>query len=100
MLGYLNNHTATKEAFTCDSELGDRWVNSGDIGYIDSENNIFIVDRKKDLIKVRGWQVSPAEVESRIQQHPSVVDVGVIGVARPNGDGESVRAYVVRDHNR
>ncbi|KAF2120040.1 amp dependent CoA ligase [Lophiotrema nucula] len=94
MLGYLGNPEANNETITFDSQ--GRWINSGDIGYIDSEGNIFIVDRKKDLIKVRGWQVSPNEVESRIQQHPQVLDVGVVGVPLPSGEGEIVRAYVVR----
>jgi acyl-CoA synthetase (AMP-forming)/AMP-acid ligase II len=98
MLGYLDNPEASREAFTVDNE--GRWINSGDIGYVDADGDVFIVDRKKDLIKVRGWQVSPAEVESRIQQHPEVVDVGVIGVSLPNGEGEAVRAYVVRQCDR
>ena len=98
MLGYFNNAKASREAFSIEKE--GRWVNSGDIGYTDAVGNIFIVDRKKDLIKVRGWQVSPAEVEGRLLQHPEVVDVGVIGVSLPNGEGEVCLAYVVRESTR
>jgi acyl-CoA synthetase (AMP-forming)/AMP-acid ligase II len=98
MLGYLNNDLANREVFHED-EKG-RWINSGDIGYIDEGAQVFIVDRKKDLIKVRGWQVSPAEVESCIQGHPEVIDVGVIGIQLPDDSGEAVCAYVVRHCDR
>lgn len=98
MLGYLENTEASNAAFTIDSE--GQWVNSGDVGYIDNKGNIFIVDRKKDLVKVRGWQVSPAEIEGRVLQHPDVLDVGVIGVPLPSGEGEVVRAYVVLSYER
>ncbi|PVI05758.1 AMP-binding enzyme [Periconia macrospinosa] len=94
MLGYLNNTEASRDTISVDTE--GRWVNSGDVGHINESGNVFIVDRKKDLIKVRGWQVSPAEVESRLQQHVDVLDVGVIGVPLGDGEGELVRAYVVR----
>ena len=94
MLGYLNNPTATKEAFTVDED--GRWVNTGDIGYVDERGHIHIVDRKKELIKVRGWQVSPAEVEGCILEHSEVTDVGVIGVPQSDGQGERVCAFVVK----
>ncbi|OCL05746.1 amp dependent CoA ligase [Glonium stellatum] len=89
MLGYLGNEKATAETL-------DRhgWVRSGDIGYR-SQGKIYVVDRKKDLIKVRGWQVSPAEVESAILAHPDVLDAGVISVNLPDGSGEVPKAYVV-----
>lgn len=93
MLGYLNNPEANATAFTVDRK--GRWVNSGDIGYINEHGNLFIVDRKKDLIKVRGWQVSPAEVEGRLIQHPDIIDAAVIGLPLPNSMGDVVRAYVV-----
>ncbi|KAL5380277.1 hypothetical protein DPSP01_007852 [Paraphaeosphaeria sporulosa] len=98
MLGYLNNAEANKEIFSVDSR--EKWVNSGDIGYVTEKGNIFIVDRKKDLIKVRGWQVSPSEVESRVRQHPDILDVGVVGVPLGSGQGELVRANVVRRRDR
>lgn len=98
MLGYRKNPEATREAFSIGLE--GRWVNTGDMGYTESDGNVFIVDRKKDLIKVRGWQVSPAEVEGRLLKHPEVFDVGVIGVPLPHGEGEVCRAYVVRRSDR
>jgi acyl-CoA synthetase (AMP-forming)/AMP-acid ligase II len=89
MLGYLDNDKATLEALE-----GDNWVRTGDVGQL-VDGKVFVVDRKKDLIKVRGWQVSPAEVESVILQHPDVLDVAVIGVEPENNSGEVPRAYIV-----
>lgn len=94
MLGYIDNLAATREAFARDG-----WIRSGDIGYIDTDGRIHIVDRKKDLIKVRGWQVSPTEVETSLIQHPSISDAAVIGIMLPDGSGEVPRAYVVRKLN-
>lgn len=89
MLGYLDNEKATKETLP-----GYDWVRTGDVGhYIGGK--VWVVDRKKDLIKVRGWQVSPAEVESIVLQHPHVLDAAVIGVEFEDGAGEIPRAYVV-----
>jgi 4-coumarate--CoA ligase len=98
MLGYLNNPEANASAFTVDSK--GRWVNSGDIAHMNERGNLFIVDRKKDLVKVRGWQVSPAEVEARLIQHPDILDAGVIGLPLPNSMGDVVRAYVVARDGR
>ena len=89
MRGYLRNEKATREAF--DSQ---GWLRTGDIGHVVDGNKIFVVDRKKDLLKVRGWQVSPAEVENTILQHPSVLDAAVIGV-EGTGISETARAYIV-----
>jgi hypothetical protein len=90
MLGYRENEAATKEAFTDDG-----WVRSGDLGYR-RDGLWYIVDRTKDLIKVRGWQVSPAEIESVLVSHPEVRDAAVIGIPLASGDGEIPAAYVVR----
>jgi len=89
MLGYLDNKKATIETLE-----GDDWVRTGDVGRV-IDGKVFVVDRKKDLIKVRGWQVSPAEVESVILQHPDVLDVAVIGVELENNSDEVPRAYIV-----
>lgn len=89
MLGYHNNPTATAE--TIDSA---GWLHTGDMGYFDETNNIFIVDRLKELIKVKGFQVAPAELEGLLRQHPKVGDVAVIGVPHDRM-GEVPRAYVV-----
>jgi acyl-coenzyme A synthetase/AMP-(fatty) acid ligase len=89
MKGYLNNKFATDEAFTPDN-----WIRTGDIGYI-RDNNWYVVDRAKDLIKVRGWQVSPVEIEAALVEHPDILDAGVIGIPAPDGCGESPMAFVV-----
>jgi len=89
MLGYLDNEKATLEALE-----GDNWLRTGDVGQL-IDGKVFVVDRKKDLIKVRGWQVSPAEIESVILQHPDVLDVAVIGAELENNSGEVPRAYIV-----
>jgi len=90
MLGYVNNEKATLEAFDTEG-----WLRTGDVGQIADGNKIFVVDRKKDLMKVRGWQVSPAEVEGTILHHPDITDAAVIGIELANHTGEIPRAYVV-----
>ena len=55
------------------------WVRTGDIGHIDADGYLFITDRLKELIKVKGFQVPPAELESLLMTHASVVDAAVIG---------------------
>ncbi|KAK7067856.1 hypothetical protein SK128_024645 [Halocaridina rubra] len=88
MTCYLNNEEATAE--TIDSE---GWVRTGDVGYFDTDGYLKIVDRNKELIKVKGFQVSPSELEDLIRQHEQVLDVGVVGI--PNDRfGEVPRAYV------
>jgi long-subunit acyl-CoA synthetase (AMP-forming) len=88
MRGYLNNAAATAETFTPDD-----WIRTGDIGYVKNEN-WYIVDRTKDLIKVRGWQVSPAEIEAALLEHPDVIDAGVIGIPAEDGCGQSAAAFI------
>lgn len=90
MKSYLHNSLATSEAFTSDG-----WVRTGDVGYV-KEGNWYIIDRTKDLIKVRGWQVSPAEIEVALLEHCDVLDAGVIGVPAKDGCGEAPLAFVVR----
>ena len=90
MKGYLNNSVATKEAFSEDG-----WVRTGDVGYVRS-GRWYIIDRTKDLIKVRGWQVSPAEIEASLLEHKDILDAAVIGVAALDGSGEVPLAFVVR----
>jgi acyl-CoA synthetase (AMP-forming)/AMP-acid ligase II len=91
MRGYLNNPAATSETLT-----GDGWLRTGDIGRIDENGFFYIVDRLKELIKYKGYQVPPAELEAVLVSHPRVKDAGVIGV--PNEDGEEVpKACVVTD---
>jgi acyl-CoA synthetase (AMP-forming)/AMP-acid ligase II len=88
MLGYLNNPEAT--AKTMDGD----WLKTGDLGMIDEDGYLFIRDRLKELIKVKGFQVAPAEVEAELLTHPDVADAAVIGV--PDDDaGELPMAFVV-----
>lgn len=88
MKGYLNNEKATLET------IKDGWLHSGDIATYDELNRIYIVDRLKELIKVKGFQVPPAELEDLIRGHPITADVAVIGIPDPM-KGEVPRAYVV-----
>jgi acyl-CoA synthetase (AMP-forming)/AMP-acid ligase II len=73
MQGYLNNPEAT--ARTIDVE---NWLHTGDIGYFDEDGHFFIVDRAKELIKYKGFQVPPAELEAVLLTHPSIADAAVI----------------------
>ncbi|HXY44097.1 MAG TPA: 4-coumarate--CoA ligase family protein [Acidimicrobiales bacterium] len=74
MKGYLNNPAAT--AVTIDAE---GWLHTGDIGHIDADGHVFVVDRLKELIKYKGFQVPPAELEAVLLTHPAVGDAAVIG---------------------
>uniref|UniRef100_A0A914XGF4 Uncharacterized protein n=1 Tax=Plectus sambesii TaxID=2011161 RepID=A0A914XGF4_9BILA len=94
MQGYLNNPKATSETIT-----NDGWLRTGDIGYYDEEGYWFIIDRLKELIKVRGFQVAPAELEAVILLHPSAAEVIVVGVP-DDYSGELPRAYVVLKQNK
>ena len=87
--GYLNDDEATRRVKTDDG-----WLRTGDVGVIDDDGYLFIVDRAKDLIIVSGFNVFPGEVESVINSHPDVRESTVIGTAHPH-TGEAVRAYVV-----
>nr|BAF93472.2 4-coumarate:coenzyme A ligase [Eucalyptus globulus subsp. globulus]BAI47543.1 4-coumarate:coenzyme A ligase [Eucalyptus globulus subsp. globulus] len=73
MKGYLNDPEAT--ANTIDKE---GWLHTGDIGYIDDDDELFIVDRLKELIKYKGFQVAPAELEAMLIAHPSISDAAVV----------------------
>jgi long-chain acyl-CoA synthetase len=71
-----------------------RWLHTGDLGYLDDDGYLFIVDRKKDLIKTSGYQVWPREIEETLANHPAVAEVGVAGVPDAT-KGEVVRAWIV-----
>uniref|UniRef100_A0A8D8XRH3 Luciferin 4-monooxygenase n=1 Tax=Cacopsylla melanoneura TaxID=428564 RepID=A0A8D8XRH3_9HEMI len=90
MLGYLKNEKATKE--TVDSE---GWLHTGDVAYYDEDGYFYIVDRTKELIKVKGNQVSPTELENILMQIPGVADVAVVGVP-DTLSGEVPRAFIVK----
>ncbi|MGI8922418.1 MAG: AMP-binding protein, partial [Solirubrobacteraceae bacterium] len=89
MKGYLNNDEAT--AAPVDPE---GWLHTGDVGVRDADDHYEIVDRLKELIKYKGFQVAPAELEALIINHPDVADVAVIGVPDEEA-GELPKAYVV-----
>jgi long-chain acyl-CoA synthetase len=73
---------------------GGRWLHTGDLGYLDSDGYLFIVDRMKDLIKTHGYQVWPREIEEVLAAHPAVAEVGVAGVP-DQAKGEVAKAWVV-----
>lgn len=89
MMGYLNNLEAT--ARTIDDE---QWLHTGDIGYADEDGHFFIVDRMKELIKYKGFQVAPAELEAVLLSHPAIADAAVIPCADEEA-GEVPKAFVV-----
>jgi acyl-CoA synthetase (AMP-forming)/AMP-acid ligase II len=112
MKGYLNNPAATAEMLDADG-----WLRTGDLGRVDDDGNVFIVDRLKELIKVSAHQVAPAELEALLLGHPAVADAAVIprpdaahgevpvAVVVPRGevDGEQLMAWVaarVAPHKR
>jgi acyl-CoA synthetase (AMP-forming)/AMP-acid ligase II len=89
MKGYLN-----RPEETADSLDRDGWYHTGDVGYVDDEGYFFIVDRTKELIKYKGMQVAPAELEALLLTHPAVLDVAVVRKADQEA-GEVPKAYVV-----
>lgn len=89
MKGYLGNPAATREMITPDG-----WLRTGDIGYCDDEGRLFVVDRIKELIKVGGRQVAPAELEALLLTHPAIADAAVVGSPEEK-HGEVPKAFVV-----
>lgn len=89
--GYLNNPTATASMMTSDG-----FLKSGDIGYQNKDGDFYITDRLKELIKYKGFQVAPAELEGVLMGHEKLADACVLGVYDPNRATEVPRAYVVK----
>ncbi|HSF06036.1 MAG TPA: long-chain-fatty-acid--CoA ligase [Methylomirabilota bacterium] len=89
MLGYWNAPEATAAA------LRDGWLHTGDIGRIDERGYVTVTDRKKEMIKYKGFGIAPAEIEALLFEHPGVADVAVIGKPDPEA-GEVPKAFVVR----
>jgi long-chain acyl-CoA synthetase len=87
--GYWNDPEATRAALTDDG-----WLRTGDVGVVDDDGFVYLVDRAKDLIIVSGFNVFPAEVEDVLVEHPSIDRAAVVGVPHPH-TGEAVKAYVV-----
>ncbi|HLZ72100.1 MAG TPA: AMP-binding protein [Dehalococcoidia bacterium] len=89
MRGYWKSPAATEETL-----LPGGWLRSGDIARMDAKGEVFILDRAKEMIKYKGYQIAPAELESLIMEHPAVLDAAV--TPKPAGaDGEQPKAYVV-----
>jgi acyl-CoA synthetase (AMP-forming)/AMP-acid ligase II len=89
MAGYLNNPEATAQMV---DPAG--WLHTGDIGHVDDDGYFYVVDRVKELIKYKGWQVAPAELEAVLVSHPRVADAAVVRVPDEQA-GEVPKAFVV-----
>ncbi|XP_017890362.1 4-coumarate--CoA ligase 1 [Ceratina calcarata] len=93
MKGYLNNEAATRETIVENS-----WLKTGDIAYFDEEFDFFVTDRLKELIKVKGFQVAPAELEALLRTHPDVQEAAVIGIPDERS-GEVPKAFILLKKN-
>jgi long-chain acyl-CoA synthetase len=98
MLEYWNNPLETADALRRYDE-GEPWLHTGDLARLDEDGYIFLVDRKKDMMKTSGFQVWPREIEEVIAAHPAVMEVGVAGVPDPV-KGEVAKAWVVLKADR
>jgi len=93
MSEYWNNPLETAETLRV-SDDGEVWLHTGDLAYLDEDGYVFLVDRKKDMLKTSGFQVWPREIEEVIAAHPSVLEVRVAGV--PDAvKGEVAKAWIV-----
>ena len=92
--GYWKNEEKTKEAF-----LDDGWFLTGDIGYLDEDNRLFITDRKKDMIVMSGWKIYPTEVEEELMKYPEVEDIAVFSVNDCHRGEIPVAAVVWKNEN-
>ncbi|MFI9762664.1 4-coumarate--CoA ligase family protein [Streptomyces sp. NPDC051963] len=90
MKGYLGRPDATDAMIDTDG-----WLHTGDVGHVDADGWLFVVDRVKELIKYKGFQVAPAELEALLLTHPGIADAAVIGAYNDEGN-EVPHAYVVR----
>jgi acyl-CoA synthetase (AMP-forming)/AMP-acid ligase II len=91
MAGYLNNDEATRETIDDDG-----FLHTGDLARVDSTGSVYIVDRLKELIKYKGYQVPPAELEAVLLTHPLIADAAVIGVTDAESGEEIPKAFVVK----
>lgn len=89
MKGYRNNPTATKNTI-----IEGGWLRTGDLGSIDENGFVTIADRIKELIKVKGYQVPPAELENVLKEHPNILDAAVVGIP-DSRQGEIPKAFIV-----
>jgi long-chain acyl-CoA synthetase len=93
MEGYWNNPEETAATLRVYGDSGP-WVHTGDLAYMDADGYVFIVDRKKDMLKTSGFQVWPREIEEVIATHPAVQEAAVAGVPHPT-KGEVAKAWIV-----
>ncbi|XP_012231363.1 luciferin 4-monooxygenase [Linepithema humile] len=93
MKGYCNDEKSTRATIDKNG-----WLHTGDVGYYDEEEHFYIVDRIKELIKYKGYQVPPAELEAILLSHPGVKDAAVIGITNEEA-GELPMAFVVKQDN-
>jgi acyl-CoA synthetase (AMP-forming)/AMP-acid ligase II len=91
MAGYLENAEATRETIDDDG-----FLHTGDVARVDSTGCVYIVDRLKELIKYKGYQVPPAELEAVLLAHPGIADAAVIGVTDAESGEEIPKAFVVK----
>ncbi|XP_055842281.1 probable 4-coumarate--CoA ligase 1 [Episyrphus balteatus] len=98
MIGYLNNDEANKDIFREGTNGSGKWLRTGDVAYYDEDGLFYITDRMKELIKVKGFQVPPAELEECLRNHPKILEAGVIGIPHSR-HGEIPRAFVVLKPN-
>ncbi|MGE3835883.1 MAG: AMP-binding protein, partial [Acidimicrobiia bacterium] len=89
MAGYLGDEEATRRTIDAGG-----WLHTGDVGRFDENGHLYLVDRVKELVKYKGFQVAPAELEAVVATHPAVVDVAVAGIPDEEA-GEVPKAYVV-----
>jgi long-chain acyl-CoA synthetase len=89
MKGYYNLPDATKETFTRDG-----WFKTGDIGFLDEDDYLYIRDRKKDMIIIKGLKVFSAQIEAVLAEHPEIEESAVVGIPDEHGD-ETVKAFIV-----
>ena len=97
MIGYHNMPTETANALREDAQ-GKKWFFTGDIARMDDDGYFYIVDRKKDMALIGGFNVYPRNVEDVLMSHPAVLDVGVAAIPHPNPDKvgqEALKAWVV-----
>jgi len=97
MLEYWNNPLETQETLRRRDD-GKLWLHTGDLAYIDEDGFVFLVDRKKDMLKTSGFQVWPREIEEIISAHPAVLEVGVAGIP-DEVKGEVAKAWIVLKHD-
>ena len=96
MSEFWDNPLETASALRIDDD-GRQWLYTGDLAYMDEDGYVFLVDRKKDMMKTSGFQVWPREIEEVISAHPAVLEVGVAGV--PDAvKGEVPKAWIVLKH--